>query len=81
MDDVRTFIAQLSNRQEDRIEKADTALAAVAADRLDMGDAEFACVVTTDIGAGEGIVSALSRNGFDGRVQFKNGFELIEEST
>ena len=81
MDDVRTFIAQSSNRREDQIEKADTALAAVAADRLDMGDVEFACVVTTDIDAGEGIVSALSRNGFDGRVQFKNGFELIEEIT
>ncbi|SDG40414.1 hypothetical protein [Halorientalis regularis] len=79
MDDVRTFIAQSSNRREDQIEKADTALAAVAAERLDAGDGEFACVVTTDIDAGEGIVTALSRNGFDDRVQFKNGFELIEE--
>ena len=81
MDDVRTFIAQSSNRREDQIEKADTALAAVVADRLDAGDVEFACVVTTDIDAGEGIVSALSKNGFDDRVQFKNGFELIEEIT
>jgi len=37
--------------------------------------------VTTDIDAGEGIISALSKNGFDDRVQFKNGFELIEEIT
>ena len=81
MDDVRTFIAQSSNRREDQIEKADTVLAAVVADRLDAGDVEFACVVTTDIDAGEGIVSALSKNGFDDRVQFKNGFELIEEIT
>jgi hypothetical protein len=81
MDDVRTFIAQSSNRREDQIEKADTALAAVVADRLDAGDVAFACVVTTDIDAGEGIVSALSKNGFDDRVQFKNGFELIEEIT
>ncbi|SFC75054.1 hypothetical protein SAMN05444422_12021 [Halobiforma haloterrestris] len=79
MDDVRTHIAQSSNRREDQIEKADTALAAVAVERLDAGDIEFACIVTTDIDAGEGIVSALSRNGFDERVQFKNGFELIEE--
>ncbi|WP_135304882.1 hypothetical protein [Haloarcula amylovorans] len=81
MDDVRTFIAQSSNRREDQIEKADTALAAVAAKRLDAGDVECACVVTTDIDAGEGIVSALSNNGFDSRVQFKNGFELIEQIT
>jgi hypothetical protein len=81
MDDVRTFIAQSSNRREDQIEKADTALAAVAAERLDAGDAEFACIVTTDIDAGEGIVSALSRNGFDERVQLKDGFELIDEIT
>ncbi|MFB1063070.1 hypothetical protein [Natrinema sp. H-ect4] len=79
MDDVRTYIAQSSNRREDQIEKADTALAAVAAERLTGSDVEFACIVTTDIDAGEGIVSALSRNGFDERVQFKNGFELIEE--
>ncbi|WP_115864985.1 hypothetical protein [Halorussus litoreus] len=81
MDDVRTFIAQSSNRREDQIEKADTALAAVAAEHLDVGDAEFTCVVTTDIDAGEAIVSALSKNGFDNRVQFKNGFELFEDIT
>ncbi|WP_435186854.1 hypothetical protein [Halobellus sp. EA9] len=81
MDDVRTYIAQSSNRREDQIEKADTALAAVGTERLEAGDAEFVCAVTTDIDAGEGIVSALSRNGFDGRVQFKNGFELVEKIT
>lgn len=81
MDDVRTSIARSSNRREDQIEKADTALAAVAAERLGTGDVAFACIVTTDIDAGEGIVSVLSRNGFDGRVQFKNGFELIDELT
>jgi hypothetical protein len=47
MDDVRTFIAQSSNRREDQIEKADSALAAVAAERLDAGDTGFACIVTT----------------------------------
>lgn len=81
MDDVRTYIAQSSNRPEDQIEKADTALAAVAAERLEEGDADFACVVTTDTDAGNGIISALSRNGFDERAQFRDGFELIEEIT
>jgi hypothetical protein len=37
--------------------------------------------VTTDIDAGEGVVAALERNGFRNRVQFKNGFELIDEIT
>jgi len=79
MDDVRAFIAQSSNRREDQIEKADTALAAVAAERLAAGDADFVYIVTTDIDAGEGIVSALSRNGFENRIGLKDGFELIEE--
>ena len=34
MDDVRSFIARSSNRDEDQIEKADTALAAVAVELL-----------------------------------------------
>jgi hypothetical protein len=78
MDDVRSFIARSSNRDEDQIEKADTALAAVAVELL-QGKKEFACVVTTDVDAGEGLVAALETNGFESRAQFKNGFELIDE--
>jgi hypothetical protein len=78
MDDVRSFIAYSSNRDEDQIEKADTALAAVAVELL-QGEKEFACVVTTDVDAGEGLVAALETNGFESRAQFKNGFELIDE--
>jgi hypothetical protein len=81
MDEVRGYIARSSNRDEDTIEKADTALAAVAAERLESGAARFACVVTTDIDAGEGVVAALAANGFDDCVQFRNGFELIDEIT
>lgn len=81
MDDVREFVARSSNRPEDRIEKADTALAGVTAQRLVRGTAEFACVVTTDAAAGNGVVSALSNNGFEDRVHFVDGFELIEEIT
>lgn len=81
MDDVRTYIAESSNRREDQIEKADTALAAVAAERLAGSDADRACVVTTDIDAGEGIVSALVNNDFKDRIRVKDGFELIEEIT
>ena len=81
MDGVRGYIARSSNRDEDQIEKADTALAAVAATRLDDGSTEYACIITTDIDAGEGVVAALEENGFEGRVQFKNGFGLIDEIT
>lgn len=81
MDDVQAYIAQSSNRREDQIEKADATLAAVAAERLDEGDAKFAYIVTTDVDAGDGVVSALSQNGFNDRVRFKNGFELLKEIT
>jgi len=80
MDDVRSFIARSSNRNEDRIENADTALAAVAVELLD-GEYESVCVVTTDVDAGEGVVTALEANGFENRAQFKDGFELIDELT
>ncbi|AWB28675.1 hypothetical protein [Halococcoides cellulosivorans] len=80
MDDARRSIAQSSNRRDDQIEKADTALAAVAAERLS-DEAEFASVVTTDVDAGEATVTALAANGFQDRVRFKDGFELIEEIT
>lgn len=81
MDDVRTFIAHSSNRAEDTIEKTDTALAAVAVELLDTGESDFVCVATTDTDAGEGVVTALEANRFENRVQWKNGFELIDEIT
>jgi len=80
MDDVRSFIAQSSNRNEDQIEKADTALAAIAVELLE-GVHDAVCVVTTDIDAGNGVVAALEANGFENRVRFRNGFELIDEIT
>jgi len=81
MDSIRTYIAQSSNRDEDQIEKADTTLGAVAVDCLTNSDAEFVSVVTTDTDAGVGVVAALEANGFEGLVQFKDGFELIDEIT
>jgi hypothetical protein len=80
MDDARSFIARSSNRDEDQIEKADTALAAVAVEQLHE-KTDYVCLVTTDIDAGEGVVAALEANGFENRAQFKNGFELIDEIT
>lgn len=81
MDVVRAYIAESSNRDEDQIEKADAALGAVAVDCLTERDAEFVSVVTTDIHAGEGVVAALEANGFEDRVEFKDGFEFLDELT
>lgn len=80
MDDVRSYIARSSNRSEDRIEKADTALAAVAVEWLE-AESGLVCIVTTDIDAGEAVVATLDAHGFENRVRFKNGFELIDEIT
>lgn len=80
MDDVRSYIARSSKRSEDRIEKADTALAAAAVERLE-ADSGLVCIVTTDIDAGEAVVATLDAHGFENRVRFKNGFELIDEVT
>jgi hypothetical protein len=81
MDDVRGFIARVSNRDEDQIEKADTALAGVAVQLLDRGDVEYVHLVTTDADAGNGVVTAVESHGFPDRIEFKNGFELIAEIT
>ncbi|QKY22148.1 hypothetical protein B4589_017230 (plasmid) [Halolamina sp. CBA1230] len=81
MDDVRGRIASGSNRPEDTIEKADTALAAVTVQLLDSGSAAFAYLITTDVDAGEATVSALEAHGFGEQVEFVDGFDLINEIT
>lgn len=80
MDDVRSFIARSSNRNDDQVEKADTALAAVAVAALHE-EADYVCLVTTDVDAGRGVVAALEANGFANQVRYKNGFDLIDEIT
>jgi hypothetical protein len=81
MDDVRSYVARSSNRDEDQIEKADTALGAVAATLLVTGTAQSVCIVTTDADAGEGVVAALTTQGFEDRIQYWDGFDLIGQIT
>jgi hypothetical protein len=50
----------------------------VAVELLGEGASEV-CVVTTDLDAGRAVIDAVSRQGFKDRVQFENGFELVEE--
>ena len=79
MDDARRFIANASNRDEDRIEKADTALAGVAAGLLADGPADAVRLVTTDRDAGEATVAVLDSHGFDEQVEWRDGFELLDD--
>lgn len=81
MDDVRGYIARASNRDEDIIEKADTALAGVAVQLLDGDTVVHVYLVTTDTHAGEGSVAAVEAAGFDGQIEVVDGFDLIEEIT
>ncbi|MFW6046120.1 MAG: hypothetical protein ACOC8O_04610 [Natronomonas sp.] len=52
MDGVRRFIANADDRPEDEIERADTALAGVAAQALGAGSTSHAYVYTTDVATG-----------------------------
>ena len=79
MDRVRGYIAQASNRSEDQIEKTDAALAGVSVHFLTQTDVDFLYLVTTDTDAGRGVVAALDAQGFGGQVEYRNGFELIDE--
>lgn len=80
MDRTRSHIANSSNRPEDQIERADTALAGVAVQLLLQGSAPSpsVCLVTTDTDAGQGVVTAVEAAGFTDQITFKDGFELIE---
>lgn len=77
LDDARRFIANASNRDEDAVERAGTALAGVAVQLLDGGEAEQVWLVTTDRDAGEATVAVLESHGYDGQVEWQDGFELL----
>lgn len=81
MDRTRSYITNSSNRPEDQIERADTALAGVAVQLVLQGSAPSVCLVTTDADAGQGVVTAIEAAGFTDQITFKDGFELIESIT
>jgi len=71
MDDTRRFIASETDRNEDIIEKADTALVGLAAQVLDTGQAEQVILLTTDKPAGQAAEKLLPEYGFDGRIEYQ----------
>lgn len=79
MDGVQRYIANADGRPADEIERADAALAAVAAQQLSNGETEEVYIYTTDIAAGEGAETVLAIEGYADSVTFVNGFRFIED--
>ena len=71
MDEARRFIANETGRDEDRVEKADTALVGLAAQVLDDGRATSVVLLTTDKPAGRAAEHLLPAHGFRDRIEFR----------
>jgi len=79
MDGVQRYIANADDRPADEVERADPALAALAAQHLSTGTATEVYIYTTDIAAGEGAETVLASEGYGDSVTFVNGFRFIED--
>ena len=79
MDGVQRYIANADDRPADDVERADAALAALAAQHLSTGAASAVYIYTTDIAAGEGAETVLASEGYGDSVTFVNGFRFIED--
>jgi len=79
MDGVQRYIANADDRPADDVERADAALAALAAQHLSAGTATEVYIYTTDIAAGEGAETVLASEGYGDSVTFVNGFRFIED--
>ena len=79
MDGVQRYIANADDRPADEVERADAALAALAAQHLSAGTATEVYIYTTDIAAGEGVETVLASEGYGDSVTFVNGFRFIED--
>ncbi|WP_436928587.1 hypothetical protein [Halosimplex halobium] len=80
MDDARRAIANETGRDEDSIEKADTALVGLAAQLLDEGGAESVVLLTTDKPAGRAAERLLPERGFDGQIEYRYAGESYLEN-
>ena len=79
MDGVQRYIANADDRPADEVERADAALAALAAQELIAGTVTEVYIYTTDIAAGEGAETVLASEGYGDSVTFVNGFRFIED--
>ncbi|WP_224338205.1 hypothetical protein [Haloprofundus halobius] len=71
MDDARRFIANETDRKEDITEKADTALVGLAAQLLDIDEADHVVLLTTDKPAGRAAETLLPTHGFADRIEYR----------
>jgi len=78
MDGVQQYIASADDRPADDIERADAALAALAAQHIHTGRASSVYIYTTDIAAGDGAETVLPSEGYGDSVTFVHGFRFIE---
>jgi hypothetical protein len=67
MDGARRFIASETDRNEDTIKKADTALVGLAAQVLE-NNVDSVALITTDKPAGAAAETVLSNHGFGDRI-------------
>lgn len=82
IDKSRSFIANATNRAEDRIETADTELVGLALELFSDESADRIVIVTNDIPLGEAAESLLPQYGFsDEQVNWLRGSELASELT
>ncbi|EMA65362.1 hypothetical protein C470_00030 [Halorubrum distributum JCM 13561] len=79
MDGVQRYIANADDRPADEVERADAALAALAAQHLSAGSVTEVYIYTTDIAAGEGAETVLASEGYGDSVTYVNGFRFIED--
>jgi hypothetical protein len=79
MDGVQRYIANADDRPADEIERADPALAGVAAQAFVDETADHAYIYTTDTLAGEGAENVLASEGYGDSVTYVNGFRCVED--
>lgn len=71
MDETRRFIASETGREEDTVEKADTALVGLAAQLLATDESYEVVLLTTDKPAGRAAETLLSNHGFADRIEYR----------
>ena len=79
MDGVQRYIANADDRPADEVERADPALAGVAAQAFAEGSADHAYIYTTDVAAGEGAEAVFASEGYGDSVAYVNGFRFVED--
>lgn len=74
MDEARRFIATETDRDEDSVEKTDTALLGLAVQLL-AGEVENVVLLTTDKPAGQAAERLLPKHGFGDRIDYRYASE------